>query len=422
MTYAETIQFLYGLNLFGANFGLEPTRKLAALAGNPQDKLRLIHVAGTNGKGSTCAILESIYRAAGLRVGLFTSPHLVSFRERIQVNRQCISEDDIVRLVGEVRLANRENEATLFEFTTVIALKFFAEQACDLVIWETGLGGRLDATNIVSPLASVITNIALDHQQWLGDTLDKIAAEKAGIIKPGIPVITAAEPPALGVIEAVARAQNAPLTKINPPATSARQSDLIASLPLAGDHQKLNAALALATVEVLQPRMCVSEAALRQGLASVSWPGRLQLIQRQDGQRILLDGAHNLAGAKVLSEALASHFPAGKRTLILGILQDKNWQPICEQLAPLAEKIITVPVASTRTASPAELAGVCRAIHPAAEIVCADSLKEAFEQCAGEAFVVLTGSLYLVGEAMELLGVSPAGTHERGLNEWQVKG
>src|ERR1700693_10786 len=140
MTYAETIQFLYGLQMFGANFGLENTFKLAALAGNPQEKLRFIHVAGTNGKGSTCAILESIYRAAGLRVGLFTSPHLVSFRERIQVHRQCVSEDDIVRLVGEVRLANRENEATLFEFTTVMALKFFAEQACDLVIWETGLG------------------------------------------------------------------------------------------------------------------------------------------------------------------------------------------------------------------------------------------------------------------------------------------
>ncbi len=219
----------------------------------------------------------------------------------------------------------------------------------------------------------------------------------------------------------MARAQNAPLTIINPPATSDRQSDLIASLPLAGDHQKLNAALALATVEVLQPRIRVSEAALRQGLASVIWPGRLQLIQRQDGQRILLDGAHNLAGAKVLCEFLASHFPAGGRTLILGILQDKNWQPICEQLAPLAEKIITVPVASTRTANPAELAAVCRAIHPAAEIVCADSLKEALRQCTGEAFVVLTGSLYLVGEAMELLGVSPAGTQERGLNEWQVK-
>ena len=148
MTYAEAVQFLYGLRLFGAKFGLENTFKLAALACNPQNRLRFIHVAGTNGKGSTCAILESIYRAAGLRVGLFTSPHLVSFRERIQVNRQLIPEADVVRLVGELRAVNREHEATLFEFATVMALKFFAQQKCDLVIWETGLGGRLDATNI----------------------------------------------------------------------------------------------------------------------------------------------------------------------------------------------------------------------------------------------------------------------------------
>ena len=317
-TYAETIQFLYGLNLFGANFGLEPTQKLAALAGSPQDKLRFIHVAGTNGKGSTCAMLESIYRAAGLRVGLFTSPHLVSFRERIQVNRLCIPEEDVVRLVDEVRRANQENAATLFEFTTVMALKYFAEQACDLVVWETGLGGRLDATNIVTPLASVITNIALDHQQWLGDTLEKIAAEKAGIIKPGIPVVTAAEPPALGVIEAVAQAKNAPLTRISELDSSARPSDLISGLPLAGDHQKINATLALATIEVLQSQIPVSESALRQGLASVSWPGRLQLIQRPDGQQILLDGAHNIAGAKALREALSAHFSVAQRTLKIG--------------------------------------------------------------------------------------------------------
>src|SRR4249920_2035294 len=199
MTYAEAIQFLYRLRWFGAKFGLENTFKLAALAGNPQNQLRFIHVAGTNGKGSTCAMLESIYRAAGLRVGLFTSPHLVSFRERIQVNRQLISESDVSRLVSELQPWLKEfspdHHPTFFETITVMALRYFAEQNCDLVIWETGLGGRLDATNIVTPLASVITNIGFDHQQWLGDTLEKIAAEKAGIIKPGVPVITATEKP-----------------------------------------------------------------------------------------------------------------------------------------------------------------------------------------------------------------------------------
>src|SRR5271163_3764974 len=205
--------------MFGANFGLENTLKLAALAGNPQSKLRFIHVAGTNGKGSTCAMLESIYRAAGLRVGLFTSPHLVSFRERIQVNRQLIPENELIRLVNEIQPLLKQfpadNHLTLFEVVTVMALKYFAEQKCDLVVWETGLGGRLDATNIVTPLASVITNVQLDHQQWLGQSLPEIAREKAGIIKPGIPILTATDDAgALNVIVEVAREQKAPLTVV----------------------------------------------------------------------------------------------------------------------------------------------------------------------------------------------------------------
>ena len=186
MTYPEAIQFLYDLRLFGLKLGLENTFALAALAGNPHTRLRFIHVAGTNGKGSTCAMLESVYRAAGLKVGLFTSPHLVSFRERIQVNRQLVSEADVVRLVaGMQELLERmpaDHHATFFEVLAVMALRYFEEQRCDLVIWETGLGGRLDATNIVTPLACVITNIQFDHQKWLGHTLAQIAAEKAGIL------------------------------------------------------------------------------------------------------------------------------------------------------------------------------------------------------------------------------------------------
>src|SRR5215467_5189998 len=196
MTYAEAVRFLYSLRFFGAKFGLTNTFKLAALAGDPQEKLRFIHVAGTNGKGSTCAMLESIYRAAGLRTGLFTSPHLVSFGERIQVNRQHISEQEVVQQVQELQPPLQqfpaEEHPTFFEVVTVMALRHFAAQKCDLVIWETGLGGRLDATNIVTPVASVITNAQYDHQQWLGETLALIAAEKAGIIKRGVPVITSA--------------------------------------------------------------------------------------------------------------------------------------------------------------------------------------------------------------------------------------
>ncbi|HTA95821.1 MAG TPA: folylpolyglutamate synthase/dihydrofolate synthase family protein [Verrucomicrobiae bacterium] len=422
MNYSEAIQFLYGLQMFGANFGLENTLKLAALAGNPQTQLRFIHVAGTNGKGSTCAMLESIYRAAGLRVGLFTSPHLVSFRERIQVNRQLIPENELVRLVEEIQPLLKQfpadNHLTLFEVVTVMALKFIAEQECDLVIWETGLGGRLDATNIVTPLASVITNIAFDHQQWLGDTLEKIAAEKAGIIKPGIPVVTATdEPSALAVIEKIAWEKNAPLKIV---------SQLAGSLapPLPGDHQKLNAALALATVEVLQKQIPITEEKIREGLANVNWPGRLQLIEKPEGQKILLDGAHNVAGAKVLHEALEKNFPTKERTLILGVLQDKNWREICEVLAPLAAKIFVVPVASERTANPKDLAEICRTANPAAEIFVCGSLKEAWEKIGSRGrsphqnLVVVTGSLYLVGEALGRLGVLTTDKNERGLNEW----
>jgi len=431
VSYAEAIQFLYGLRLFGAKFGLENTFKLAGLAGNPQKRLRFIHVAGTNGKGSTCAMLESIYRAAGLRVGLFTSPHLVSFRERIQVNRRLISEADVVRLVEQMQpwfqTFPADHHPTFFEVVAVMALKFFAEQNCDLVIWETGLGGRLDATNIVTPLASVITNVQFDHQQWLGDTLGKIAFEKAGIIKPGVPVITSAEEPeALATIEKTARERNAPLTvvtaDVNPPQTakiSVALSRAAATLPLPGEHQRLNAELALATVEVLQNKIPVSAAAMRTGLESVNWPGRLQLVIRPSGQKILLDGAHNVAGAQALREALEKGFTAGKRTLILGVLQDKDWRHICDTLAPLAARIVAVRVSSERTADANELAAACRVANAAAEVTTVDSMSGALEKSADDEFVVVAGSLYLVGEALEILGLAP-GKSERALNEWQM--
>jgi len=420
VTYPAAIQFLYGLQLFGANFGLETTRKLASLAGDPQAKLRFIHVAGTNGKGSTCAMLESIYRAAGLRVGLFTSPHLVSFRERLQVNREFVAEADVARLVEELQVLLQQFPAdahpTMFEVVTVMALKFFAEQQCDLVIWETGLGGRLDATNIVMPLASVITNIAFDHTQWLGDTLEKIAAEKAGIIKHGRPVVTAAhEPGVLRVIERVARENLSPLTRVE--IDPAAKFSPPTSLP--GEHQKINAALAAATVGLLQEQIPVTDEQIRAGLAQVNWPGRLQVIER-DGQKIILDGAHNVAGAEALRAALAG-WEDSARLLIIGVLADKDWRVMCEILAPLAGKILAVPVANSRTADVQELAGVLATAHPQAETRVFKNVSEALIACKDEPLVVVAGSLYLIGEALEVLGFSPAGGGERGLNEWSAR-
>jgi dihydrofolate synthase/folylpolyglutamate synthase len=415
VTYPEAIQYLYSLRLFGAKLGLENTFKLAALCGNPQQKLRFIHVAGTNGKGSTCAMLESIYRAAGLRVGLFTSPHLVSFRERIQIGRGMISEAQVVQQVEKFqkRLAQfpKEQHPTFFEVITVMALDFFAEHNCDLVIWETGLGGRLDATNIVTPLVSVITNIALDHQQWLGDTIEKIAFEKAGIIKPGVPVVTGAEEPeALAVIKKVAVEKGSPVTM----ATSIESAAL-------DDYQKRNGALAQAVINILQKQIPVSAEQIASGLKNFEWPGRLQLIEKPDGQKFLLDGAHNIAGAKVLREAIEKRFEAVEKTLIMGIFEDKDWREICRILAPLSERILVVPVASQRTANPKELAGVCKAANPSAKTVVCSSLREALEQSSSVRFTIITGSLYLVGEALELLGYYAATANERELNEWGAK-
>jgi dihydrofolate synthase/folylpolyglutamate synthase len=419
VTYHQTIQFLYSLRLFGAKFGLENTFKLAALAGNPQQRLRFIHVAGTNGKGSTCAMLESIYRAAGLRVGLFTSPHLVSFRERIQVNRELITEADVVRLVTQLQPLLKEFPAdhhpTFFEVVTLMGLLHFANQKCDLVIWETGLGGRLDATNIVSPLASVITNIAYDHQQWLGETLELIASEKAGIIKPAVPVITATDTPgALQVIERVAAEKQAPLTRIEPQ----HATHLPCPPALLGDHQKINAALALATVSVLQKLLPVREESIRDGLALVSWAGRLQLIEGPGGQILLLDGAHNLAGATVLRAALERDFAPIPKVFIFGALADKKWPDICASLAPLADEVFAVPVASDRTAQPADLAAAFHAATPRLRVTVLPDLPAALNACKDRRFVVITGSLYLVGEALERLGCPPAAPGERGLNEW----
>ncbi len=421
MTYAEAIQFLYDLQLFGAKFGLENTHKLAALAGNPQEKLRFIHVAGTNGKGSTCAMLESIYRAAGLRVGLFTSPHLISFAERFQVNRTLATESEIISLVEAVvpllKEFPQDEHPTFFEVVTVMALKHFASQKCDLVIWETGMGGRLDATNIVTPLVSVITNVQLDHEKWLGNSLAEIAFEKAGIIKDGVPVLTATdEPQALEAIERTARGKNSSFIKVD--CNDAKKSPLNEiKLPLPGDHQKINAALAIATTRALNKRILVTEDQIVAGLSRVNWPGRLQVIKRGE-QTFLLDGAHNPSGAEALAKTLREILPDQKLTLILGVLADKQWRTIGKLLISFAEKIVVVPVNSERTVSPAELSSFVASVDSEIQVTQFQTLKDGIESTRKDPFVLITGSLYLIGEALELLQSEKHFSGERGLNEW----
>jgi len=407
VTYQEAIDWLYELRLLGSKLGLENPRQLAALAGNPHQSLKIIHVAGTNGKGSVCAMLESIYRAAGYKTGLYTSPHLVSFRERIQVNRELIAEMEVVRLTECMQALLRkfaaEQPPTFFEVITVMALEHFARGRCDIVLLETGLGGRLDATNIVTPTATVITPIAFDHQQYLGETLAQIATEKSGILKQGIPALSAPQlPEARAVLE-----QTGPITFVEGERATA----------LAGKHQRQNAALATATVGALQNTLPVKNETIETGLANVRWPARGQVFEH-NGRKLLLDAVHNPASAETLRGVLAELHPGQRPTLMLGVLADKNWEQMVGILAPVAARIVCVPVSSERTLPPDELANACRQQNDC-EVVVAESLEEGLAAVAKDDFVVITGSIYLLGEAMEMLGLAEA-VDEPNLNEWKM--
>lgn len=397
MTYAETIEFLFGIRRFGQKLGLETMQDLAARLGHPEHRLRFLHIAGTNGKGSVAAMCAAVLQQAGYRIGLYTSPHLVSFCERFQVNGRPIAEAEVVRLVGELHPhleACRPRPPTFFEVVTGMALRYFAEQRCDWVVWETGMGGRLDATNIVTPAVSVITSIGLDHRQYLGDTLEQIAAEKAGIIKPDIPVVTSATGPALEVIRRVAAEKNAPVTVV----TGADFEP-----PLAGRHQVLNCGAAVAAL-----RICgVGDAVIGSGLRKTRWPGRFQVVA--GNPTYVLDGAHNPPAAEALAVTLRERFAGCRLGLVLGVLRDKEVEGVCRAIAPLASVIACAPVQSERTSVPGDLAECCRRINPSARVLACDSLREALARVEGEV-VVVSGSLFLVGEAMQRLGLATAAT------------
>lgn len=426
MKYSDAIEYLYRLRWFGIKLGLENTIRLASCVGNPHKKLKFIHVAGTNGKGSTCAFLESIYRNAGLKVGLYTSPHLISFCERIQINRELIAEDDVIAYVQRLKEIMESDSwrgdqmqfPTFFEVVTVLALMYFCDRGCDLVIWETGLGGRLDATNIVLPLASVITNIQMDHCQWLGDSFARIAYEKAGIIKSNVPVITGTDvPEALEVIKSRAQQLNSPLIIVTREMIdSLLPKDL--SLPLIGQHQRMNAALALATVHCLNSLINVKDSAVRDGLSNVAWPGRFQIISR-GGNTYIVDGAHNPAAAKTLAATVRDYFGNKELDLFFGILRDKDWQQVISILAPLARRIFLVPVHSDRTADPGVILPVANVANPQAIVQVCNSLSDALRMAGKNRNILIAGSLFLAGEALELLDSEDmlGNKNERWLNE-----
>lgn len=421
MTYPEALEYLYGLQRFGMRPGLETTARLCALAGNPERDLRFLHVAGTNGKGSTCAFLESMCRAAGHRTGLYTSPHLVSFRERLQVDRGLVDEATVARWVGRLRdgwaSAGGEEAPTFFEFVTVMALGWFREQGCQVVIWETGMGGRLDATNVVTPLAAAITNVGLDHQQWLGDTPARIAAEKAGIFKPGVPALTAStDPEVLDVLRAEAAARGTTLREVSPTGAEAAVARS-AGLALSGEHQVANAALAVATLEAVRGGVRVDAEAVTRGLRSAQWPGRLQEVTWK-GRRLVLDGAHNGPAFRVLGEALRARHGEGTWTLILGVLADKDPEVALRDLVPRAKRVVVVPVHTARGGDPEELAARC-ARATGAPVERAGDVEAALERVPPGETAVVTGSLYLVGEALDRL--DGGSNSERALNDWSPR-
>jgi dihydrofolate synthase/folylpolyglutamate synthase len=398
--YQEALAWLYGTQRFGIKLGLENVQRLLRELNVPGKDQRIIHVAGTNGKGSVCAMIDSICRAAGYRTGLFTSPHLITYRERIRVNGEMIAPNEVAHGLSAIRalITTWDPHPTFFEITTALALDHFKKSGCELIVLETGLGGRLDATNALAPIVSVITPIGYDHEKWLGDTLEAIAGEKAGIIKAKVPVVSVSqEPAAEKVIRSRAAECDAPLefvATVDDPAVMDRRY----KVALAGNHQRQNAALAIAALRAAEIR--TSDDAIRHGLANVEWPGR---FQRWDDHTII-DGAHNPAGAQVLAETWREQFGAERATIILAVLREKNVAAICRALAPIAARFILPRIRSERALPPNELAAITPSLPYSITPSLADALTLARENPER---ILITGSLHFAGEALALLQGDP---------------
>ncbi|MBX9743382.1 MAG: bifunctional folylpolyglutamate synthase/dihydrofolate synthase [Chthoniobacterales bacterium] len=477
----EEVSWLFKMQRYGVSLGLETMQRLLDALGNPEKKISVLHIAGTNGKGSVSAITESILRAAGYRTGLYTSPHLVDFKERIRINGLPIEETALKKGIQKLKAVTQgwEQLPTFFELTTALAFDYFAQQQCEILVLETGMGGRLDATNLAAQkIACAITPIGLDHQAFLGETLALIAKEKAGIIRPGVPVVSAPQClEAATVLQEEAFRIGAPLHFVVAPLAED------APLGLLGSHQRWNAALAVALVRHFSPssavvngdvdllaparspltglptavypaasqppafihsnsesraRLTVSQQAIQEGLATVSWPGRFQpfLIKKQNGKAIpevdnllILDGAHNQAGVQQLVATWKELFQEERCTLIFGALRDKEWEKMLPVLKTIASTIIFVPVASPRTALVHELllqeseAITFSSLQQALEIVAPkkevfpffphemrhffDFIKKRKKNLLSKtplhAPVLVVGSLFLIGEALALL-------------------
>jgi len=416
---ADPLAYLERLKGAGIRPGLVPVKRLLKRLGNPQDCYRSLLVGGTNGKGSIAASLAAVLQAAGYRVGLYTSPHLVDFRERIRVDGAMIREKPLCNLIGRVRRADREG-VTYFEFATALAVAHFARCRVDVAVLEVGMGGRLDATNVVRSELSIISNIAMDHAEYLGSRLVDIAREKAGIIKRGGICITAArQAPVVAVIDRVCREKGARLLRVG------REIQMRAekggsfhfrgpslelknlSFALKGPHQRENAALALGALGILRTKgFAITDEAVRLGLAAVRWAGRLEVVEEHP--TILLDGAHNAAGSAALRRAL-EEFKFRRLILVIGILADKDYRGIIRRLAPLAHRLIVTRPPDDRALAPELLAAEAMHWNRRVEVATnpRNAVVRAREVAGADDLICIAGSLYLVG------AVRPLFTHRK---------
>jgi dihydrofolate synthase / folylpolyglutamate synthase len=427
----QLAEWLFGRTSGGIRWGLDRTQQLLSEVGNPHHGFRSLHIGGTNGKGSVAALCAAALRAGGAHhVGLYTSPHLVSFTERIQIDGTPIDGERIVRAAERLRPAIERTDATFFEATTAIAFLCLAEAGVDIAVVEVGLGGRLDATNVVRPEVAAVTNVALEHTDYLGDTLEKIAAEKAGIFKRGVPAVTGEQRPEVrAVLAAAAEAAGAPLTVLDDVASasdilsdangtrfrmrSAAWGERELGIGLPGAFQVRNALLSAELLALLPPELRPTWEQLRTGFAAAQWPGRLQVVRRR-GTTLVFDVAHNPAGATALAAALASLELSRPLVLVAGALSDKSWQ---EMLPPLLEcadaAILTIPP-SAPPARRWDPAAVAAALLPATTVPIRPipDFERAVDRAitlAPHGTILVTGSIHTVGDAMAYLGVSPYG-------------
>ncbi len=433
MNYPETIAYLHSLidyekmrleRYTPETHNLSRVEQLLAATDNPHTRFPAVHIAGTKGKGSTAALCEACLRAAGYRTGFYISPHLHTFRERIQVDRQEITRDQVVALVEQIRpLIERIPDVTYFEAITAVGFLYFARSEVDVAVVEVGLGGRLDATNVLTPEVSVITSLSLEHTYLLGDTLDKIAYEKAGIIKPGIPAVTTRQQAkALQVLERVSRERGVPLTQVGRdwdyepgPADLDGQAFTIRRntegdseldgeywIPLLGRHQLENAAGAIAALDVLRQRgFRIPARAVREGLSNVFWPGRMEVLSREP--LVVGDGAHNPYSVQVLRQALEEWFPDRRWVLVFGASADKDVTGMLNSLLPISDHVIVTRSDHPRSASPVVLADAVASVGGGAEVSVdmAKSLLRGLATMGPNSGMLVTGSTHLVADARE---------------------